>query len=481
MSSRRPPPQRSLSRPRVETPASSQFDDPGDAEQGVGTLVKRDNPVAYARMEIVMPRLRFLVERESGQSRPRTLVHDGELCRIGSHPSNDLVLDDPSVSRFHCRIVREVDGFRLLDTGSKNGTRMDGVKLRDAELPPSATLKLGDSVVRVVATEKGDGVSLPVVPSFGALVGESVAMRKMFALLERIAASEIDVLIEGESGTGKELVASEIMRRGVRNGRPYIVVDCGAMSPTLVESELFGHVRGAFTGAERDRVGAFEAADGGTVFLDEIGELPLELQPKLLRALEAREVRRLGETRARKIDVRVLSATHRDLDREVNKGRFREDLYFRIAKVCVHVPALRERVMDLPLLVQSFLVLIGRPEAQELFSSAVIAEMEKHDWPGNVRELRNYVERSVVLRAIGPASRNPPSTEEATSKLVVDSAVPFRIAKESAVEAFERAYIGPLLERCSGNLSKAARLAGMDRMYLHQLAQKHGFRGGPKN
>jgi transcriptional regulator with GAF, ATPase, and Fis domain len=276
------------------------------------------------------------------------------------------------------------------------------------------------------------------------------------------------------------------------------VVDCGAISPSLVESELFGHVRGAFTGADREREGAFEAADGGTVFLDEIGELPLELQPKLLRALEAREVRRVGQTKARRVDVRVIAATHRDLEREVNRGRFREDLYYRLAKVAVRVPPLRDRLEDVPALVRNFLVNMNvrNPERtfERLFSSAVLADMQTHDWPGNVRELRNFVERSVVLDDV-PAARESgtmaavkPKSEDAgedgqspsASRLPVDRSLPFRVAKERAIAAFEKAYIGPILEECQGNMSKAARAAQMDRMYLHQLAQKYGFKNGKK-
>ncbi|HEY8079864.1 MAG TPA: sigma-54 dependent transcriptional regulator, partial [Labilithrix sp.] len=268
---------------------------------------------------------------------------------------------------------------------------------------------------------------------------------------------------------------------------PLVVVDCGSISPNLVESELFGHVRGAFTGADRDREGAFEAADGGTVFLDEIGELPPELQPKLLRALEQREVRRVGQTKSKRVDVRVIAATNRDLEREVNRGRFREDLYYRLAKVAVHVPSLRERLEDIPMLVRSFLTALGREDGSRLFSAHVLAEMQGHDWPGNVRELRNYVERAVVLDDAGPPSRKSSGTMTAVKIPTPDvptldtPAVPFRVAKEAAITAFEKQFLAQLLERCDGNVSKAARAARMDRMYLHQLVQKHGLRETKKD
>jgi DNA-binding NtrC family response regulator len=447
------------------------------------TIAKRGDTSIHTIRQLIdtvaVPRLTMTVERENGQFVQRTVTHDGDLCRIGTHASNDLVLADPAVSRFHCRLVREDGTWRVRDTGSLNGSRIDGVRIRDADLPVDGALMLGDSIVRVRAGETAQQEVVPMVPSFGAIAGTSVTMRKLFALLEKVATSDINVLIEGESGTGKELVATEIVQRGTRAERPFVIVDCGAISPNLVESELFGHIRGAFTGADRDRTGAFEAADSGTVFLDEIGELPLELQPKLLRALEAREIRRVGETRARKVNVRVVSATNRDLEREVNKGRFREDLYFRLAVLQVRVPPLRERLEDLAILIRVFLQALGVPEQERLFGPAVLAEMSKHDWPGNVRELRNYVERSVVLQSAIPAAtgrRSAPSNPNIGS--AVDIRIPFKIAKDAAVDTFERGYLAALLESCGGNMSKAARTAGMDRMYLHRLVQKHGLRGG---
>jgi len=418
----------------------------------------------------MLPRLTIRVAQE-GEHGEREYVHAGEVCRIGTHSSNDLVLRDSAVSRFHCRLLRDGNIWRLQDNGSLNGTTLDGVRVRDAEVSGEGTIGLGNSVLHVRAEVTIDERPLPNVQSFGALLGGSIAMRKLFAFLAKVAASEINVLIEGESGTGKELVAAEIVQRGPRAERPFVIVDCGAISPNLVESELFGHVRGAFTGAERDRIGAFETADGGTVFLDEIGELPLELQPKLLRTLEAKEIRRVGETRPRKVNVRVIAATNRDLEREVNKGRFREDLYFRLAVMSVRVPPLRERLEDLPFLIRGFLSTLGVPDQLELFPARVLSELAAHDWPGNVRELRNYVERTVVLKEPLPTSprQTPPPGD-------VDLRLPFKVAKDAVVDAFERSYIAALLDEAGGNISRAARKAGMDRMYLHRLLQKHGLR-----
>jgi transcriptional regulator with GAF, ATPase, and Fis domain len=452
------------------------------------TALRREATVVAPRPSVdVVPKLMIEVRRESGRE-PRSVVHEGHHCRIGTHSSNDLVLSDPSVSRFHCKLSCDAKGWRLQDNGSLNGTELNGVRIRDADLRGDATIALGDCILYASSLEPASEVPVPDIPSFGALLGTSVAMRKLFAYLEKVSASDINVLIEGESGTGKELVASEIFQRGPRTDKAFVIVDCGAISPNLIESELFGHVRGAFTGADRERIGAFEAANGGTVFLDELGELPLELQPKLLRAIEARAIRRVGETRSRKVDVRIIAATNRDLEREVNKGRFREDLYFRIAVMTVHVPPLRERIEDLPALVRSFLTAlnVGPQDERGLFSPSVLAELSEHDWPGNVRELRNYVERSVVLQEALPAV--PPSRRSASlsssppeANGAIDPAVPFKIAKDAVVDSFERNYLSALLEAAAGNISKAARNGGMDRMYLHRLIQKHGLKTPPRS
>jgi transcriptional regulator with AAA-type ATPase domain len=460
--------------------SSSFFPASSPAPAAAPAVAPEEVSVATARQfieTVAIPRLSLTVERENGATTSRTILFDGDMCRIGTQLANDLVLTDPAVSRFHCRLVREEGAWRVHDWGSLNGTRLEGLRVRDADLPAEATLGIGDSLVRVRTVDPAEQALVPMIPAFGQLAGTSVSMRKLFGVLQKVAPSDINVLIQGESGTGKELVANEIVQRSPRSERPFVVVDCGSISPNLVESELFGHVRGSFTGADRDRVGAFEAADGGTVFLDEVGELPVELQPKLLRAIEAREIRRVGETRARKVNVRVISATNRQLEREVNHGRFREDLYFRLAVVTVRVPPLRERLDDLTILLRVFLQALDAPDAERLFTAQVLAEMQRHDWPGNVRELRNYVERSVVLEKASPTLRST-SIAPGAGMPAIDIGTPFRLAKDAAVDAFERAYLGALLEAAGHNMSKAARMAGMDRMYLHRLAQKHGLRNG---
>jgi transcriptional regulator with GAF, ATPase, and Fis domain len=310
--------------------------------------------------------------------------------------------------------------------------------------------------------------------------GRSLVMRRLFEVLEKIADSDATVLIQGESGTGKELVATELYQRGLRREGKLVVVDGGALAPGVVESELFGHARGAFTGADSERVGAFEAANGGTIFFDEIGELPLDLQPKLLRALESRMIRRVGETKLRHVDVRVIAATNRSLEVEVNHRRFREDLFFRLSVVTVEVPPLREHLDDIPDLVETFVASSGAKGAAALFTASVLADLASHQWPGNVRELKNYVERAIVLRSATPAKATSRRVTQPSIPLGVDLDVPFRDAKEVAVEVFDRSYLTALLGWSGGNVSQAARRAGMDRIHLHRLIQRYGLQTKPR-
>ena len=402
---------------------------------------------------------------------------DAKRVLIGASPSCDLVLDDPQVSRLHCEIQLRAGRWQLVDLGSMNGTFVEGVRIRDADLPTrEVVLQVGGSKLKVRVREPREEPAAALGPVvFGRMYGASPPMQRLFAKLDRIAASDTDVLIEGASGSGKELVTAEIVSRSKRANKPLVIVDCGALAPSLVESELFGHCKGAFTGADRERAGAFEQADGGTVFLDEIGELPLELQPKLLRAIAAREVRRVGETVARKVDVRVIAATNRRLETEVNQGRFREDLFFRLGVIRVDLPPLRERLEDLPLLVGAFLQELDAGHLLDKLSADLYAELRSHSWPGNVRELRNWVKRFVVLE-----EREIPKSKEALSEppADVDLSLPYSDAKSRVVQQFERRYLKHVLDAAGGNVSKAARLARMDRMHFHRLLQRHDLRRG---
>ena len=336
--------------------------------------------------------------------------------------------------------------------------------------------------------DEGSGVETNDVagaPQFEGLVGRSAAMRKLFALLRRAATSDSTVLLEGETGTGKELSAQAIHARSRRKEGPFVVIDCGAIPPQLLESELFGFERGAFTGADTARQGAFEAASGGTIFLDEIGELELDLQSKVLRAIETKRIKRVGNTNPTDVDVRVVAATNRSLKNEVKEGRFRGDLYYRLAVIKVHLPALRERADDFPLLVDYVLEQLGaRASSQSaaLCSPEFVAKLAGYEWPGNVRQLRNYVERSIAFgeaRVPSVNTMHPPGdrarSKERSEADPVDASLPFKEARASQLVAFERRYLEVQLSRC-GDLDGAASASGLTRDQFYQLMWKHGMR-----
>jgi two-component system, NtrC family, response regulator GlrR len=312
--------------------------------------------------------------------------------------------------------------------------------------------------------------------SFGELVGRSAAMRAALAVLERAAPTEAKVLLEGETGTGKSEAARALHAASRRRSGPLVVVDCGALSDQLLDSELFGHEKGAFTGAHARRIGALEEASGGTVFLDEIGELPLSLQPKLLRALEERQIRRVGSNAYRPIDVRVIAATHRDLGAEVTAGGFRADLYFRLAVVRVALPPLRQRAEDVPLIAERLLRGLGAgpSQLQHLLRPEHLGALSSADWPGNVRELRNHLQRCLVLGLTSAPERSP--APAAPDSHTVDPTIPYAVARRAALDAFERAYAGALLASQGGKVTAAAEAAGLNRVYLHKLLRRHGLR-----
>ena len=399
---------------------------------------------------------------------------------VGADPSVDVVLQDTAVSSRHCTVVPSADGFSVTDLGSRNGTLLDGVAITQASVPVGAVLRLGTTLLQLMPAE--DSVEIPPSEhhSFGALVGTSLAMRQVFALLERASQSNASILFLGESGTGKELAARAVHENSPRRNGPFVVFDCGAASETLIESELFGHVRGAFTGAHGDRVGAFAAAHNGTLFLDEIGDLPIALQPKLLRMLEAGEVIQLGSRTPEHYDVRVVAATHRDVFQEVSRGGFRGDLYYRLAVVEVYLPPLRQRLEDVPQLVRMFL---GRARSvhHDDIAGANLDRVVAYHWPGNVRELRNVVNRAVALGNPGdPFDKLPIMLRPTVGADDVPAAVradrPYHDVKDEILARFEREYLTDLMRRAEGNVSQAARLAGLERKYLYRLLERAGLR-----
>jgi DNA-binding NtrC family response regulator len=402
---------------------------------------------------------------------------------IGSEATCDVVLTDGWVSRRHCAITPTPHGFAIEDLGSKNGTVIDGVAVGRVVAPPGVVLRIGKTLVQVMPADEVVDIPPSERDRFGGLYGASLVMRRVFAVLERASKSSAPVLFLGESGTGKELMARGVHDMSPRKDGPFVVFDCGASTDTLIESDLFGHVRGAFTGAAGDRVGAFAAAHGGTLFLDEIGDLPVALQPKLLRMLEAGEVVPLGGRKSERYDVRIVAATHRDVFAEVARGGFRGDLYYRLAVVEVHVPPLRQRPGDLPELVQMFLERSGAPRAAELarqVGGTALERLQRYHWPGNVRELRNVITRAVALAGPDDDFQSLPfvlrPTAAAPEAQTARADRPFHEAKDDVIARFEREYLADLVQRAGGNLSQAARAAGLERKFLYKLLERNGLR-----
>lgn len=411
--------------------------------------------------------------------RDRAGEHTSEVegaSLLGSAATAAILVKDATVSRIHAELTVRDGALWIRDLGSRNGTYVSGVRVESAMIVVGAVLRVGDVEIRVV----DDGTSeTPLWPEdhFGPLRGRTDVMRALFDRLSRSSANDSPVLVQGETGTGKELVARAIHDASPRAAGPFVVVDCAALPSTLIESELFGHARGAFTGADRARVGAIESADGGTVFLDEVGELPLLVQPKLLRAIESNTIRRLGETQHRAVNVRFISATHRDLKLMVNSGAFREDLFFRLCVLPVLVPRLRDRLDDVPLLIEHF----AKGRLTLPLPLAALLDLAGRPWLGNVRELRNFVDRAVALglkEALAldaqPAPSSPDVRASSTpAQPAIEYPQDFKDAREQAIDSFERAYLTAMLAAHGRNVADMARASGLDRTYIYRLLRKH--------
>ncbi len=461
---------------------------------------------------ITLRRIQLIVQRDGVETGRHTF--DKETVTIGAVEDNDLVLDDETVSRNHCRIWLEGGNYMISDLHSTNGTFVNRIRIREAFLRPDVTIALGKSEITFAPVDE----QVQIVPSkkdrFGDIIGSHPKLRELYAILEKIAPTDATVIIEGETGTGKEVVSRTIHMESRRRDGPFMVFDCSAVPENLIESELFGHEKGAFTGAINTRQGVFELADGGTVFLDELGELQLELQPRLLRVLEQREVKRVGGSKPTKVNVRVIAATNRDLEKEVRAGRFREDLFYRLSVVRVSLPPLRDRPEDLPLLIKHFLK-IGQfnrlPDGGRKVTQLAREAMDllgNYQWPGNVRELHNVIERAVsfadgeiiqlrdlpdqiiLLRGRPRSDSTAINAPAVAGKPVVGMTsvvsppvggpVPpvdgtFKDAKEKWIASFERDYIANLLRKNNMNISHAAREAEIDRKYFRKLMKKYGL------
>jgi DNA-binding NtrC family response regulator len=435
--------------------------------------------VARASVSNVEKPSRFVLEVTHGPDRGASLVLDGTepgRLLLGTSEACSLRLTDPSVSRRHLALEPIGGGVRVTDLGSTNGTFVDRVKIVEAELQGDETLRIGSTMLRL---ERQDHAGSPPPPAdgFGHIVGASLEMRRLYPLCERLASTSVPVIIEGETGTGKEVLAESLHERGPRASEPFVIFDCTAVPPNLVETELFGHERGAFTGAVAMRKGVFEQAHGGTLFIDEIGDLDLHLQPKLLRALERSEIHRVGGDKWIKVDVRVLAATRRDLDREVQAGRFRDDLFHRLAVARIELPPLRHRQGDVPLLARHLWRLLGGDDGN--LSKATLLRWSEERWPGNVRELRNAVARHFAFGDLELTNRQEevertlsqprtdPQSDTVERLLALD--LPFTEARDRLLEEFERRFVQRLLDAHRGDLAKAAAASGIGRRYFQKL------------
>jgi len=427
-------------------------------------------------MPDAMPVRTVLVEVTEGVDRGQRW--EGEEGSVGSAKDNALVLSDETVSRYHLRIAAVADGIKVSDLGSTNGTFFGPMRVVEGVVPNGTSLRLGRTTL-ALSTGLPAIVELHDEDRLGTLRGQTQAMRRLMGQVRRAALSNVAVLLIGESGTGKELLARAVHDSSPRAKAPFVTIDCGAVTPTLIASDLFGHEKGAFTGATNAKRGAFEEADGGTLFIDEVGELPAELQTMLLGALERRRFCRVGGRKEIAVDVRVVAATHRDLRKEVNSGGFRLDLYYRLAVVALEVPPLRERTSDIPLLIEHFAREAGHLGSMgELIPEATMTSLLRHAWPGNVRELRNYVQAAVAMGE--PMVLGDDATGDASAELSRGLAPflsqPYGEARGRLLIEFERLYLERLMTAAHGNVAQAARDAGMARSHLNELLRRHKIR-----
>ncbi|MCB0272423.1 MAG: sigma 54-interacting transcriptional regulator [Bdellovibrionales bacterium] len=441
---------------------------------------------------LTLPKSECVVETTGLPSKTYTISRD--TIRIGTASNNDIVIEDETVSRNHAEIIKDKQGYLIRDLGSTNGTFVGNVQIKEVYISAKSTIRVGQSKIRFHAQDE----HLDIYPSskskFGSLIGQSMEMRKIFGILEKVAPTNVTVVIGGETGTGKELVARAIHENSKRNKNNIVIFDCGAVAENLIESELFGHEKGAFTGATNARQGAFELADNGTIFLDEIGELSLDLQPKLLRVLETGEIKRVGADRPKKVNVRVVCATHRNLKDMVAKGLFREDLYFRLTVVHVYLPPLRKRKEDVSMLVEHFFEsakqTVGGSSKIQGISPDVMEVLENHHWPGNIRELKNAIDRAYsfcdsdmieishlpeYLQGIPMPSSIDNGEDTSPLSSAPDVSMPFKDAKEKWIENFEKDYLIKLLKKNDLNISQAAKEAGIDRKSVQRLLKKYNL------
>ncbi len=419
---------------------------------------------------LVLRKARFVVNK--GRDEGKEMVLQTPLVTIGTMPDSSLVLTDPTVSRRHASVEETSNGYVLRDLDSTNGTFLDGVRVREGYIQAGSLIRLGQTEMVFSPLEERIENLRSSSNYFGDLIGSSSPMREVFGILERVAPTDITVLIEGETGTGKELAARAIHNSSRRATGPFVVFDCGAVAPNLIESELFGHEKGAFTDAVKSRQGALELADNGTLFLDEIGELATSLQPKLLRALDQREVRRVGAELAIKVNIRVVAATNRDLEKEVKTGRFREDLFYRLSAVRVHLPSLRMHREDIELIAGHLLAGISAEIGKKLtgLSPEASAALTAYPWPGNVRELRNVLGRAGALSDGNRIEAKDLFLSQGKKASTLEG------LSGKTLEEIEKAAIHATLQSVSGNKTEAAKVLGIAYSTLYEKMKKYGMK-----
>jgi DNA-binding NtrC family response regulator len=416
-------------------------------------------------------RTRILGAEASPAEQPATLTMAGQVIElsterpfnVGTDSDNDLVIEDDFISSFHCRISHQSGRWILSDLASTNGTQVNGLKVGEAELPRHATIELGRAKLVFELSDRSEESAPPLT----GMIGDSSAMRRVFDMAKKIAKADAPALIIGASGSGKELVARALHDGSPRASGPFLALNCGALAATVIEGELFGHVKGAFTGAVSDKKGAFEAAHNGTIFLDEIGELPLELQPKLLRVLETSSVRRVGGTKEIPVNTRVVAATHRNLKDLVEEGSFREDLFHRLFVLTIQIPPLRERTEDVVPLAEHFLKDQGDRSLR--LSSEAKRKLESYSWPGNVRELKNVILRAVLLLDGEEIGEDDLAFSGSAFESGTDVAAKLRMADEA-----ERNRIIEVLEETGNNRAEAARILGLSKSTFHDRLKRLG-------
>ncbi len=417
---------------------------------------------------------RVFIAVQSGPDKGKKFLMETPCIRIGTGPECELQLSDSSVSRAHLEIKATHLGLMIRDLDSTNGTLQGGLIIKEAMVTGTVTLEVGESRIRIKPLDESIEIPLSMKTSVGGLMGQSQQMRQIFAILERVAPSSMTILLEGESGTGKDVAAQAIHALSGRVGAPMVIVDCGAIPHTLIESEIFGHEKGSFTGASSTHIGAFEAADGGTLFIDEIGELPLTLQPRMLRLLENQQVKRIGAAHYRKVDVRVIAATNRNLLVEVDEGRFRQDLYFRVSVMKILMPSLRERPEDILMLAHHFAEELHQ-DPHVVFPEDIASLLTSHAWPGNVRELRNMVERLTLLPDLAVEDLKGQGAADPKPHVGALAELPFHEARRRWQDLFERQYLSIHMAKSEGKVARAAQSANLPRQTFYRLMRRHGL------